>query len=111
MADWVIAALPLTAETHHLFDETFFPSPQCGLYQCRAGRRSMKRRLSARWRTEISVSLCSMCLEEEPLPPHSPLWEHPNVLITPHIAALTSTEDAASCSILDTSLHRSGYTA
>jgi phosphoglycerate dehydrogenase-like enzyme len=24
---------------------------------------------------------------EEPLPPDSPLWTHPNVIITPHLAA------------------------
>jgi glyoxylate/hydroxypyruvate reductase len=30
----------------------------------------------------------------EPLPPESPLWAHPKVTITPHIAALTDPKAA-----------------
>ncbi len=32
---------------------------------------------------------------KEPLPPESPLWTMPNVLITPHLASITVPEDAA----------------
>lgn len=32
---------------------------------------------------------------QEPLPPSSPLWVHPKITITPHIAARTRPEDAA----------------
>jgi glyoxylate/hydroxypyruvate reductase len=32
---------------------------------------------------------------KEPLPPDSPLWTMPNVLITPHLASITVPEDAA----------------
>jgi len=28
--------------------------------------------------------------DQEPLPPGSPLWEHPGVLLTPHISGLAS---------------------
>ena len=33
--------------------------------------------------------------EPEPLPPDHPLWAHPKVTVTPHIAALTNPETAA----------------
>ena len=32
---------------------------------------------------------------EEPLPPDNPLWRHPKVLITPHVASYASPLTAA----------------
>ncbi|ABO65747.1 MULTISPECIES: D-2-hydroxyacid dehydrogenase [Geobacillus] len=102
VADWVIAALPLTAETHHLFDETFFSRlHNAGFINVGRGATVDETALvGALENRNIRLAVLDV-FEEEPLPPHSPLWEHPNVLITPHIAALTSTEDAVR-SILDT---------
>ena len=33
----------------------------------------------------------------EPLPASSPLWSHPKVTITPHVAAVTKPADVAAC--------------
>ena len=33
--------------------------------------------------------------ETEPLPPEHPLWAHPRVLLTPHVASTTQPETAA----------------
>ncbi len=32
---------------------------------------------------------------QEPLPPSSPLWRHPKVVVTPHLAAVSRVEDMA----------------
>jgi glyoxylate/hydroxypyruvate reductase A len=32
--------------------------------------------------------------DEEPLPNESPLWRHPNLLITPHVSGITMPEIA-----------------
>ena len=34
---------------------------------------------------------------EEPLPKTSPLWHHPRVTCTPHVAAITQPQDVAEC--------------
>ena len=32
---------------------------------------------------------------EEPLPPHSPLWRNPKILVTPHVASYSVPDTAA----------------
>ncbi|KPD00223.1 Glyoxylate/hydroxypyruvate reductase A [Geobacillus sp. BCO2] len=98
----MIVALPLTEETHHLFDETFFAClHNAGFINVGRGATVEETALvGALENRNVRLAVLDV-FEEEPLPPHSPLWVHPNVIITPHIAALTSAEDAAQ-SILGT---------
>jgi D-2-hydroxyacid dehydrogenase (NADP+) len=44
--------------------------------------------------------------EEEPLPPSSPLWAMPNVIITPHSAGETGRYEANVIDMLDDNLER-----
>ena len=34
---------------------------------------------------------------QEPLPKDHPFWSHPNVIVTPHVSALSRPQDIASC--------------
>ena len=48
-------------------------------------RSALQRALSERWIAGAALD----AFHEEPLPPDDPLWELPNVLITPHLAGDT----------------------
>ena len=47
---------------------------------------------------------------EEPLPPSSALWAHPRVIVTPHVAAVSTPEDVAEafCKNLELYLTKGG---
>ena len=47
---------------------------------------------------------------EEPLPPSSALWAHPRVIVTPHVAAVSTPEDVAEafCANLELYLTKGG---
>jgi len=90
-ADWIVAACPLSPETAGLFNAAVFE-------RCRP------------WANFINIARGAVAVEEdlvqalaqgtiegayldvfaaEPLPPESPLWDMPNVLISPHSAGDT----------------------
>ncbi len=87
-ADVIVNALPLTAATEGLFDDAFFARAKPGSYFINVGR----------GRTVVTEALLA-ALEDgrvggagldvtdpEPLPADHPLWQQPNVIITPHVA-------------------------
>ncbi len=49
-------------------------------------------------------------VDPEPLPPESPLWHHPGVVITPHIASVTQAASAARAIVAEIRRHRTGLT-
>lgn len=87
-ADFVVLAVPLTSETHGLLD-----SRRLGLMKRSASVVNIARApvvdceaLAGKLRRgEIAGAMIDV-VEPEPLPADSPLWETPNLLITPHIS-------------------------
>lgn len=97
-ADWIISTLPLTKETDSLFNSDFFQTLN-GASFINVGRGATvdeKALLEALQKGNLCQAVLDV-FSEEPLPDASPLWEHPNVIITPHISAITSPEEAVEC--------------
>ena len=46
--------------------------------------------------------------QTEPLPPESPFWDHPRVVLTPHVASLTIAKTASAFVIDSIRRHRAG---
>lgn len=87
-ADIVINILPATKETYHLFDARLFSKMKDETIFINVGRGETvvtEDLLEALNENKISRAALDV-FEEEPLAKNHPLWEHENVLITPHIA-------------------------
>ena len=101
-ADWVISTLPHTEQTEKLFDESLFSNfDQAGFINTGRGATvDEDELLKAIDRGNVKRAILDV-FSEEPLPKDSPFWEHDKVIVTPHISAVTTAEDAVEC-FLDT---------
>ncbi|WP_133915090.1 D-2-hydroxyacid dehydrogenase [Streptomyces sp. NBC_00582] len=90
-ADWVIAAAPLTERTHGMFDTRRFGVMQPSARFLNVGRgglvveEALVRALRSRWIAGAALDVFGT----EPLPPDSPLWRVPGLLVSPHMAGAT----------------------
>ncbi len=97
-ADWIISTLPLTKETSKLFNREFF-SHLNGAVFINVGRghtvdeQSLIEALNSK---KVRYAVLDV-LETEPLPETSELWGRDDIIITPHISAVTELNEAISC--------------
>ncbi|MEF2070764.1 2-hydroxyacid dehydrogenase [Consotaella aegiceratis] len=102
VSDIVVCLLPLTDETRGILNYGLFArmkkqTPMGGPVLINAGRGRLQveadilRALDEKILSEVSLDV----FEREPLPPASPLWKHPRVFITPHVAAVSEPEALA----------------
>ena len=87
-ADFIVNALPLTAETRGIFDQTFFAGAKQGSYFISVGRGASVVTDDLVEALEIG-QLAGAGLDvtdPEPLPADHRLWQMENVIITPHVA-------------------------
>lgn len=88
-ADVITNTLPLTPETTGIFNKAFFDAVKPGAIFLSVGRGK------STVTTDLIAALESQKLygagldvtDPEPLPEDSPLWQMPNVIITPHVSA------------------------
>jgi phosphoglycerate dehydrogenase-like enzyme len=86
-ADYVLDALPHTAETRHLFDRSVFGAMKPGAVFVNVGRGNTVDEpalIDALARGHLGGAALDV-FEEEPLPEDSPLWSMLDVIVSPHI--------------------------
>jgi len=87
-SDAVMVACPHTAETHHMIDAEALRAMKPTAYLVNVTRGGIVDEAAlqeALEKGEIAGAGLDVC-EQEPLPPESPLWDAPNLVITPHRA-------------------------
>ena len=88
-ADFIVNTTPLTPATTGLFDAGFFSAAKPGAFFVNVGRgRSVvQAALVAALKSGRLAGAGLDVTDPEPLPAESPLWQMPNVIITPHVSA------------------------
>jgi phosphoglycerate dehydrogenase-like enzyme len=85
-SDVVVLAVRLSDETYHLIDERALELMKPGAYLVNMSRGSVvdEGALYRALKAGTIAMAASDVFETEPLPPDSPLWDLPNMVITPH---------------------------
>jgi phosphoglycerate dehydrogenase-like enzyme len=91
-ADYIVVAVPETGETKHLFNEERLTKMKLGARLINLGRGSAideAALVRALERSRLGGAALDVA-EVEPPPAESPLWNAPNLFITPHTSAISS---------------------
>jgi len=95
--DYLVCVLPLTPQTRHILDARLFATLPKGAYVinvARGGHLVEADLIAALDSGHLSGATLDV-FEREPLLETSPIWKHPKIVVTPHIAAITSPAAAA----------------
>jgi phosphoglycerate dehydrogenase-like enzyme len=92
MCDFVVITVPLTQETRGLIDKHVFSSmkPTAFLIDISRGGVVEHADLIEALQSEQIAGAVIDVFSKEPLPEESPLWEIPNVILSPHIAGASA---------------------
>ncbi len=106
--DYVVIALPLTPDTHHLIGEAELKAMKPSAYLVNIARgaivdeAALVRALREGWIGGAGLDV----FEQEPLPADSPLWKLENALISPHVAGFTPHYDKRAAELFAQNLQR-----
>jgi phosphoglycerate dehydrogenase-like enzyme len=107
-ADALVVTLPLTGETAGLIDAATIARmrPECVVVNVGRGGVLDEPALVAALREGRLAGAALDVFQVEPLPPDSPLWTLPNVLVSPHGAALSARENERITALFADNLRR-----
>ena len=106
--DWLVLACPDTPETHHLVNAQVLaslPKQACLINVARGGVVDEQALIAALKQQQIAGAYLDV-FATEPLPPDSPLWDMPNVVISPHNAAAAAGNDGRAARIFTENMMR-----
>lgn len=92
----LVNLLPLTAETEDILDRNLFArlAPGAQLINIARGAHLVEEDLLQALDSGQLATATLDVFRQEPLPPLHPFWAHPDIDITPHVAALTLCRDS-----------------
>jgi phosphoglycerate dehydrogenase-like enzyme len=107
-ADFVVNCLPLTPETTSIFNKDYFAAMKHSAYfiSIGRGRSTVTADLTAALTQGTIAGAGLDVVDPEPLPPDSPLWHAPHLILTPHISANTAVADRTRDAVLIENLRR-----
>ena len=109
-SDILVCLLPLTPATRGMLDETLFSRLPHGASLIQTGRGAHLNQddlLKALASGQLENAILDVA-DPEPLPAGHPLWTHPRIRITPHIASATRPEGAVDVVIDNLRRHEQG---
>ncbi len=108
LCDYVVLAVPLNADTHHMIGERELRAMKPSAYLVNIARgavvdeTALIRALQEGWIAGAGLDV----FEQEPLPPDSPLWTMDNVILTPHTAGFSPHYEERAVEIFTENLRR-----
>jgi glyoxylate/hydroxypyruvate reductase A len=108
--DILVCLLPLTDATRHILNRDLFaqlPRGAALINTGRGGHLQQDHLLEALESGQLSAAVLDVA-DPEPLAADHPLWHHPRVMLTPHVASMTQPDSAVEVVLDNLRRHREG---